>query len=102
MSEALPFIILIIAAVLAFVLGAMIARRRGYTRSGEVVARCRKGHLFTTVWATHASVRRLDLGWARLQRCPVGNHLTLVAPVDENTLTPEQKREARKHRDTGR
>jgi hypothetical protein len=77
----------------------MIAHRRGYTKTGSVFARCRKGHLFTTVWNARLSMHRLDLGWARIQRCPVGNHLTLVFPVKEADLSSEEKREARRNRD---
>ena len=99
MSSVLPFIIIVIAALVAFAAGAVIARRRGYTRPGEVVARCRRGHLFTTEWTARASRHRIDLGWARIQRCPVGDHLTLIVPVKDSDLSPEQKRQAREHRD---
>jgi hypothetical protein len=97
-----PLLIIVVVALLAFAAGALIARRRGYTQTGQVVARCRRGHLFTTVWMARASLRRLDLGWARIQRCPVDNHLTLVVRVKESDLTPEQKKLARKVRDTDR
>lgn len=99
MSSAVPIIIVLVAAILAFVVGAIIAGRNGYKKLGEVVARCRRGHLFTTEWTSGASLRRIDLGWARIQRCPVGDHLTIVVPVKDSDLTPEDKRLARKHRD---
>jgi hypothetical protein len=99
MSEIVPILIIVVVAILAFVAGALIARRKGYNRPGEVVARCRRGHLFTTVWSAKASGRRVDLGWARIQRCPVGDHLTIVFPVRNTDLTAEQRKEARKYRD---
>jgi hypothetical protein len=100
MDSFVPLLVIVVAAILAFAAGAVIARRRGYTQQREVVARCRRGHLFTTEWMSRASLRTLDLGWARIQRCPVDNHLTLVVPVKESDLTPEQKKLARKVRDS--
>ena len=100
MSSVVPIIIVIIAALLAFAAGAVLARRRGYTRVGEVVARCGRGHLFATEWNRKFSPRELGLGWTRLQRCPVGDHWTFVRPVQASALTPEEMRLARQHRDT--
>jgi hypothetical protein len=94
-----PIIIVIIAALLAFAAGAVLARRRGYHQVGEVVARCGRGHLFTTAWNRPLSSRELSLGWTRLQRCPVGGHWTFVRLVENSALTPEEKRIAREHRD---
>jgi hypothetical protein len=100
MSQIVPTVIIIVVALLAFVAGAVLARRRGYLKPGEVVVRCRRGHLFTTVWAARASRREIDLGWARIQRCPVGDHWTIAAPVDASDLTPEDKKLAAQYRDT--
>jgi hypothetical protein len=44
----------------------------------------------------------IDLGWARVQRCPVGDHWTLVTPVDRSSLTPEERKAARQHRDAAK
>jgi hypothetical protein len=99
MSSAAPIIIIVVAGLLAFAAGAIIARRRGYAGLEEVVARCRQGHLFTTVWASKVSIHEIDLGWARLQRCPVGDHWTLVVPVKDSDLTAEERRIAGQHRD---
>jgi hypothetical protein len=98
-SEVLPIIIVVIAALLAFAAGAVLAKRKGYLGFREVVARCGRGHLFTTVWAAKASRRQIDLGWARIQRCPVGDHWTIAVPVDDSDLTPEDKKLALQHRD---
>jgi hypothetical protein len=99
MSQILPVIIVVIAALLAFMAGLVLSRRKGYTTPGVAVARCRRGHLFTTVWAARASRRQIDLGWARIQRCPVGGHWSLVIRVDESDLTPQDKKLASQHRD---
>ena len=99
-SQIIPVIIVVIAALLAFGAGAVLARRKGYTKPGEVVARCRRGHLFTTDWAAPASRHRFDLGWARIQRCPVGGHWTIVFPVEETDLSPEDKKLASQQRDS--
>jgi hypothetical protein len=79
--------------------GTLVARRLGYKLGGNVVVRCRQGHLFTTIWIPGASLKAIRLGWARLQRCPVGNHWTLVTPVRDSDLTDEERRTAEQHRD---
>ena len=100
MSSIVPVIIVVIAAFLAFGVGAVLAQRRGYTEAKEVVARCRRGHLFMTFWAAHASRDRFDLGWATIQRCPVGDHWSIIFPVKDSDLTPEDKKVAAQHRDS--
>jgi hypothetical protein len=66
--------------------------RRGYGVGGNVVVRCREGHLFTTIWIPGVSVKSLRLGWWRGQRCPVGHHWSLVTPADEAQLSEEDMR----------
>jgi hypothetical protein len=66
---------------------------------GEVIVRCRRGHLFTTIWIPGASVKALRLLGRRFQRCPVGGHWSLVTPVRESDLTEDEVREAREHKD---
>jgi hypothetical protein len=87
------------AIVAAYVVGTLIARRRGYTVGGNVVVRCRQGHLFTTIWLPGASLKSIRLGWARIQRCPVGRHWSLVVPVKEANLTDADRRAAAASRD---
>ncbi len=99
MSSVVPIIVIIIAALLAFAAGAVLAKRRGYHQVGEVVARCGRGHLFTTAWNRKLSLREFSLGWTRLQRCPVGDHWTFVRLVEDSALTAEEKRIAKQHRD---
>jgi hypothetical protein len=59
---------------------------RGY-RPGNVVVRCRDGHLFTTLWIPGVSLKAVRLGPWRVQRCPVGRHWSLVTPVSRAALT---------------
>jgi hypothetical protein len=66
---------------------------------GNVVVRCRAGHLFTTLWVPAISFKAVRLGPWRLQRCPVGQHWSLVTPVDEATLSETERREAHAHHD---
>jgi hypothetical protein len=66
---------------------------------GNLIVRCRAGHLFTTIWIPAASVKALRLGWWRVQRCPVGDHWSLVTPVNESKLTDAERRVARQHHD---
>ena len=75
------------------------ARSRGYKLGLNTVVRCRSGHLFTTIWIPGLKLKSLDLGIARLQRCPVGHHWTLVTPVRESALTAEEREIARQYRD---
>jgi hypothetical protein len=66
---------------------------------GNVIVRCRDGHLFTTIWIPGASVKAFRLGRWRYQRCPVGNHWSLVTPVRESELTDEEHELAHSRRD---
>ncbi len=71
--------------------GIGIARLLGYRLGMHTVVRCRSGHLFETVWIPGIKLRAIDLGIARLQRCPVGAHWSLVVPVRERSLSGEQR-----------
>jgi len=84
--------------------GAMLAETAGlWLRArrigGNVVVRCRRGHLFTTLWIPGASIKSLRLVAWRYQRCPVGAHWSLVTPVDESTLTEAERSFAHEHHD---
>jgi hypothetical protein len=84
--------------------GAMLVETAGLwlrTRrvGGNIIVRCREGHLFTTIWIPAASVKALRLGLWRYQYCPVGRHWSLVSPVNAADLTDKQRKAARKHRD---
>lgn len=74
------------------------ARLLGYQLGGYTVVRCRKGHLFTTLWIPGIKISALELGIARYQRCPVGKHWSLVLPVRDRDLSNAQRAEARTHR----
>ena len=89
----LGFAVAAIAAELA------VLRRRGYGLGGNVVVRCRSGHLFSTIWVPAGSVKALRLGPYRFQRCPVGRHWSFVTPVDESTLTDDERDAARATKD---
>jgi len=91
-----------IIAILALLLaGVWYMRRRGYSGpTGETIVRCREGHLFTTVWIPFVSFKAIRLGIMRIQRCPVGNHLTVVTPVRESELTDTERELAARYRDT--
>ena len=77
----------------------VIARRLGYNLGANTVVRCRQGHLFTTIWIPGVKFKELDLVMARVQRCPVGNHWSLVVPVRDADLTEEERQFAREHHD---
>jgi hypothetical protein len=73
--------------------------RHGYGIGGNVVVRCGKGHLFTTIWLPGASVKALRLVSRRFQYCPVGHHWSLVRLVRESELSGKQLRVARERKD---
>jgi hypothetical protein len=85
-----------VAAVLVEAVGTWLRSGR---LGGDLVVRCRNGHLFTTIWIPAASVKSLRLGWWRLQRCPVGHHWTIVTPIKEVELSDDERRAAGEHHD---
>lgn len=90
---------------LAFIVGfyvaaTIVARRLGYRFGTNLVVRCRRGHLFTTIWIPGISLKSLRLGWWRVQRCPVGPHWSIVTPVRDADLTEQERQEAAGRRDT--
>jgi len=85
--------------VVAYIAGTIIATRQGYSFGKNAVVRCRRGHLFTTVWIPGASVKALRLGFWRIQWCPVGRHVDLVRPVKNADLTEAERSFATSHHD---
>lgn len=85
------------AAVLAGFTAA--ARLLGYRLGPTTIVRCRQGHLFTTIWIPGVKLKAVDLVVARIQRCPVGNHWSLVTPVREAGLDARERDAARRRRD---
>jgi hypothetical protein len=86
-------------ALAAIAVEASAIVRLGYPPAGDVVVRCRRGHLFTTLWIPGVSLKSLRLGWWRYQRCPVGPHWSLVTPVRRSELSPRERRRAARTRD---
>lgn len=89
----------LIVAAASVVVEIGVLRSRGYGFGGNVIVRCRDGHLFTTLWLPAASVKSLRLGPWRVQRCPVANHWSLVTPVDKSTLSEDELQLAAAHHD---
>jgi len=89
--------VLIVAGVITG--GTLIARRLGYNLGTNTIVRCRQGHLFTTIWIPGVKLKELDLVVARVQRCPVGKHWSLVVPVRVADLSEAEIQLAREHRD---
>ena len=90
-------LLLLVAADLAALAAARVL---GYRLGTNTIVRCRQGHLFTTIWIPGGSLKSLRFGWWRFQRCPIGRHWSLVSPVKESDLTPEEIEQAHAHRDT--
>jgi hypothetical protein len=88
-----PVIIAIVVVVIVVLrLGMRLAEYSA--RVGNTIVRCRRGHLFTTLWVPLASLKSIRLGPWRYQYCPVGKHWTLVRPVKATDLTPEELQQA--------
>jgi hypothetical protein len=85
--------------VLALAGETVVLASRGYGIGGNVVVRCRRGHLFTTIWIPGGSLKAIRLGWVRIQRCPVGGHWDLVTPVRLSELTDEERQSAAQDHD---
>jgi hypothetical protein len=85
-----------VLAVFAVWLPTKVLRRRNIkTRgTGDVVVRCSRGHLFTTIWIAGASFKSVRLGFKRFQHCPVGRHWAIVVPVPLDQLSDAQRIEA--------
>lgn len=79
--------------------GTVAARLLGYKLGGNVIVRCRQGHVYSTIWIPGVKFKGLDLVVARFQRCPVGKHWSLVVPVREAGLTEGEVQFAREHHD---
>ena len=90
-----------LAGALVSVLGeaVVVGRRRGRLIGASTIVRCRRGHLFTTLWIPGASVKAIRLGVWRLQRCPVGGHWSLVTPVKTSDLSRRERRRASRRHD---
>jgi hypothetical protein len=55
--------------------------------------------VFTTIWIPGIKLKEIDLVVARIQRCPIGNHWSLVVPVRSETLSAEDREFAHAHHD---
>ncbi len=65
---------------------------------GNLIVRCRRGHLFSTIWLPAASVKSLRLGFWRVQRCPAG-HWSIVTPVRASELSTRERSRAMRLKD---
>ena len=77
-----------------------LRRRTGSLIGLRTIVRCHRGHLFTTTWIPGASVKAVRLGPWRLQRCPVGDHWSVIRPARAAKLSDDERAAARSVRDT--
>jgi hypothetical protein len=89
----------IVAIVAGIAAEALAMRLRGYPMGTDVVVRCRRGHLFSTIWLPGVSFKSVRLLWWRVQRCPVGGHWTIVTPVGDTAISGDERRLARERKD---
>jgi hypothetical protein len=82
-----------------FLVEPLAMKLRGLPIGGDLVVRCRGGHLFTTLWIPGVSFKAIRLLWWRVQWCPVGRHWTLVTPVRPEELGEDETRLARERHD---
>ena len=88
----------VLAALTAVDLEAVATWLRSGRIGGSLIVRCRRGHLFSTIWLPAASVKSLRLGFWRVQRCPVG-HWSLVTPVRASELSARERARAGRLKD---
>lgn len=86
------------AALAAVAIEAIATWLRSGRVGGNLIVRCRRGHLFSTIWLPAASVKSLRLGFWRVQRCPAG-HWSIVTPVRASELSPRERSRARRLKD---
>jgi hypothetical protein len=89
---------LALVALVALALEAGATWLRSGRVGGALVVRCRRGHLFSTIWLPAASLKAVRLGFWRVQRCPRG-HWTVVTPVRASDLSSRQLARARRLKD---
>jgi membrane protein YdbS with pleckstrin-like domain len=89
----------VVLALIVLIVVVVASARSAAEHGTERMMRCRAGHLFTSTVIPSASIKAVRLGTMRFQRCPVGRHWTLVSPVDESTLTDQERAAAREHHD---
>jgi hypothetical protein len=90
---------LAVAALATVAVEAVAVWARSGRFGGNIVVRCRRGHLYTTIWIPGASIKSARLGLWRVQYCPVGHHWSIVAPVRESELSDDALRAAHEQRD---
>jgi hypothetical protein len=91
------FLALVVLAIIVVAVAIALGARSG--QGFERIVRCRSGHLFSTTLVPGMSLKAVRLWNVRFERCLVGHHWTLVAPVDESTLSSEELAAARAHHD---
>jgi hypothetical protein len=84
----------VVALVLWLATRSMQRRNIKTPGTSDVVVRCSKGHLFTTIWIAGASFKAVRLGNKRYQHCPVGKHWSTVTPVPLDQLSETERIEA--------
>jgi hypothetical protein len=78
------------AALATVAFEALAVRSLSGRFGGHIVVRCRRDHVFTTIWIPGASVKAARLGFWRIQYCPVGHHWSIVTPVRVSELSDEE------------
>src|SRR5215471_4390823 len=83
-------------SVRALLIEPLAMKLRGFPIGGRLIVRCRRGHLFTTIWIPSFSLKAARLLWWRGQYCPVGRHWSVVVPVSRSRA--DRRREAERAR----
>ncbi|NNN09331.1 MAG: hypothetical protein HKL85_09090 [Acidimicrobiaceae bacterium] len=79
-TAVIGIVIAVVVVLVAVRLPTSSLRRRRVKSPGssEVIVRCRRGHLFTTIWIPSISFTSVRLSSTRYQHCPVGHHWSVV------------------------
>ena len=95
-SATIGIVIAVVVVLVAVWLPTRSLRRRRVKSPGtsDVIVRCRRGHLYTTIWIPSVSLKSVRLGTKRYQHCPVGHHWSVVVPVTTTDLSDTERTEA--------
>lgn len=101
LTQVLIYVLAVVIVAVVAVRVRRMSQAQGYRFGRDVIVRCRDGHLFMTTWIPMVSFKAIRLGLVRVQRCPVGDHVTAVRLMRDGDLTPAERREAGRHHDNG-
>jgi hypothetical protein len=90
-SHASLDVALVVIAIVVLAKVSFLTSGRYVRVNGKVIVRCGQGHVFPMTWLSLSAITAIRFGNSRYQRCPVGNHWSVVRPVKEGDLTDQER-----------